>query len=60
VRHHLHEKVIQRAVAAAVHKAHLTQPASCHTLRHYFSPSTMSSVQPKPLNLRQAGRTYSI
>jgi integron integrase len=37
VRHHLHEKAIQRAVAAAVHKAHLTQPASCHTLRHCFA-----------------------
>jgi integron integrase len=37
VRHHLQEKAIQRAVAAAVHKAHLTQPASCHTLRHCFA-----------------------
>ncbi|HLY53712.1 MAG TPA: integron integrase [Steroidobacteraceae bacterium] len=37
VRHHLHEKVIQRAVQAAVHKAALTQPASCHTLRHCFA-----------------------
>jgi len=37
VRHHLHEKAIQRAVAAAVCKAGLTQPASCHTLRHCFA-----------------------
>jgi integron integrase len=37
VRHHLHEKRIQRAVAGAVHKAGLTQPASCHTLRHCFA-----------------------
>ena len=37
VRHHLHEKVIQRAVQAAVHRAELTQPASCHTLRHCFA-----------------------
>ena len=37
VRHHLHEKTIQRAVQAAVHKAGLTQPASCHTLRHCFA-----------------------
>lgn len=37
VRHHLHEKVIQRAVQAAVLKAELTQPASCHTLRHCFA-----------------------
>jgi integron integrase len=37
VRHHLHEKIIQRAVQAAVRKAELTQPASCHTLRHCFA-----------------------
>jgi integron integrase len=37
VRHHLHEKGIQRAVQGAVLKAGLTQPASCHTLRHSFA-----------------------
>lgn len=37
VRHHLHEKSIQRAVKAAVHKAGIVQPASCHTLRHSFA-----------------------
>ena len=37
VRHHLHEKAIQSAVQAAVLKAGLTQPASCHTLRHCFA-----------------------
>ena len=37
VRHHLHEKRVQRAVQAAVRKAGLTQPASCHTLRHCFA-----------------------
>ena len=37
VRHHLHEKRIQRAVQGAVLKAGLTQPASCHTLRHSFA-----------------------
>jgi integron integrase len=41
VRHHLHEKIIQRAVQGAVRKAELTQPASCHTLRHYLEPRTM-------------------
>jgi integron integrase len=34
VRHHLHEKGVQRAVQAAVLRASLAQPASCHTLRH--------------------------
>jgi site-specific recombinase XerD len=33
----LNEKVIQRAVQGAVHTAQLTQPASCHTLRHCFA-----------------------
>ncbi len=37
LRHHLHEKSIQRAVQSAVRKAGITQPASCHTLRHCFA-----------------------
>jgi integron integrase len=37
VRHHLHEKTVQRAMQAAVRKARITQPASCHTLRHCFA-----------------------
>lgn len=36
-RHHLHEKTVQRAVQFAVRKAGLSQPASCHTLRHCFA-----------------------
>ncbi len=34
VRHHLHEKAVQRAAQGAVRSAGLTQPASRHTLRH--------------------------
>jgi integron integrase len=37
VRHHMHEKVIQRAVQAAVRSAGILQPASCHTFRHCFA-----------------------
>jgi integrase len=37
VRHHLGEKIIQRAVQGAVRKVELAQPASCHTLRHCFA-----------------------
>jgi integron integrase len=37
VRHHLHEKGIQRAVGRAVRKAGIEKPASCHTLRHCFA-----------------------
>ena len=36
-RHHLHETSVQRAVQFAVRRAGLTQPASCHTLRHCFA-----------------------
>ncbi len=36
-RHHLHPKVVQRAVQIAVRKAGLAVPASCHTLRHCFA-----------------------
>lgn len=37
VRHHQHEKIVQRAVQAAVHRAGILQPASCHTFRHCFA-----------------------
>jgi integron integrase len=37
VRHHMHEKVMQRAVQAAVRSAGILQPASCHTFRHCFA-----------------------
>jgi integron integrase len=36
-RHHQHEKILQRAIQAAVHKAGILQPASCHTFRHCFA-----------------------
>jgi integrase len=36
-RHHQHEKILQRAVQAAVRKARILQPASCHTFRHCFA-----------------------
>ncbi|HEY2677830.1 MAG TPA: integron integrase [Steroidobacteraceae bacterium] len=37
IRHHVHEKGIQRAVQAAVRSAGILQPASCHTFRHCFA-----------------------
>jgi integron integrase len=37
VRHHRHEKILQRAVGSAVRKAGILQPASCHTFRHCFA-----------------------
>lgn len=36
-RYHLHESVIQRAVAAAARRAGLTKRVSCHTFRHSFA-----------------------
>ena len=36
-RHHLDEKVLQRAIKSAVREAGLVKPASCHTLRHSFA-----------------------
>jgi integron integrase len=36
-RHHLHETVIQRAMAQAVRKARIAKPATPHTLRHSFA-----------------------
>ncbi|MCE7902662.1 MAG: integron integrase [Gammaproteobacteria bacterium PRO9] len=37
IRHHWHEKNIQREIQRAVRAAELSQPASCHTLRHCFA-----------------------
>jgi integron integrase len=37
VRHHMHEKKVQRAVQVAVRRAGIAKPASCHTLRHCFA-----------------------
>jgi integron integrase len=36
-RHHLHESVMQRAIAAAVRRSGIGKRASCHTLRHSFA-----------------------
>jgi integron integrase len=36
-RHHWHETVIQREVAAAVRRAGITSRATCHTFRHSFA-----------------------
>jgi integron integrase len=36
-RHHVHESVIQRAVAAAVRRSGIGKRATCHTFRHCFA-----------------------
>ena len=36
-RHHVHASSLQKAMAAAVRKAGVPKPASCHTLRHSFA-----------------------
>jgi integron integrase len=38
-RHHLHESVVQRAVAEAVRRARVGKPATPHTFRHSFAPA---------------------
>ena len=36
-RHHIDEKVLQRAMKSALRAAGIEKPASCHTLRHSFA-----------------------
>jgi integrase len=43
IRHHMHEKAMQRAVQLAVQKAAITQLASCHTFRHCFATHLLDS-----------------
>ena len=43
IRWHLHQSVVQRAVAVAVKSSKITKKASCHTFRHSFATHLLES-----------------
>ena len=55
-RYHLHESVVQRAVAAAVRQADIAKRVSCHTFRHHADSRIMPTAADAPLVVAEIAR----
>jgi integron integrase len=56
-RHHIDERILQRAVKQAIREAGINKPASCHTFRHSFASYRLAAIHDAPRVAAELGHT---